>query len=179
MRYCTSCKRVELNEEITDCDCVTYRKNKLKSFESKSEFKCKRCDSTEDLFYNEPWESSFGNTIFDDDFTCKVCKDRARAEYERQEAMNYVIIDNGGDIIYCEDSNAVEEELESLLEDVYDEGESSLIVLKIEKIERDIKAEDFKHRKNNILIYDDERYLIEEANSVSLEFEGDKRINWG
>ncbi len=175
MKYCLDCERVH-DDSVTKCGCDKYYPRGFTNLETKKEkIECNKCGSTEHLIYSKPWTS--GRYEYGDHFTCKVCQDKAHREYERQQAMNYLVIDNNGEITYCDDEDEAEKEIKEMLEESYDEGDTGIVVLKIEE-RKEIKAKDFKDSNINIVIYNDTVYNVEQANDVTLTFEGDKVISW-
>lgn len=144
--------------------------------------KCKKCESTEELCYSE--KITFGSRDqyhCGNEYECKTCKEAWYAEMDRQEAMNYILINPSEDEIEFYDKKGdVEKFFENYFEDYWPEGNSNpfedWVILKVEKMDDLPKAEDFQNR--NTLYYDYEWYKVEEIIKPEYEFNGDHSVSW-
>lgn len=132
-----------------------------------------------DLKYREI--TDYGTFTTGNEFTCRTCKEAWDKEYARQEAMNYIVInDDNENGEFYKDKAAVEKMFEDFLEDYYSEGEDPFddwVILKVEKIPNNyVKKEHFD--KRNVLQFDDEWYVVEEVIEPEYEYSGDHSVNW-
>lgn len=142
------------------------------------EMKCRKCGSTEELCYLE--KRDYGSFSLGNEYECKSCRDAWFAEMARQEAMNYILIDNDDDEVLFFDGK---DDLEKHFEDIeknydYVDIESyveDVIVLKVEKIEGRIEKEMFDRR--SVIMYDYEWYRVEEVMKPEFSSYGEMSIS--
>lgn len=143
------------------------------------DMKCKTCESEKELSYIEI--THYGTFTIGNEFQCKNCKDKIRAEIEREEAMNFICIDSDQDEIELfNDRSAMEKHIQSYVSDCDFENVESLfedvIILKVELMDDFPKAADYT--KRNIFYYEGDFYTVEEIIQPTSEFDGDININW-
>jgi len=181
MKYCTNCRKV-YPDSITECECQKdrfWKRGEIKSIPAETKIECKDCGSTEDLTYREAWYA--GDYKFGDECTCGKCRAEFEARIAREEAMKYFVIDYDNDDFDLYDSKSeVEDMLERMAEDIYSpDDDLSILILKVEKIDRAIEAKDFLPPKNtNIIFFGYEFYRVEEVIEPEVEFDGDCHITW-
>lgn len=145
------------------------------------EMKCKDCESTEELQYSE--KRTYGSNDqyhYGNNFQCKTCDDKFKAEMKRQEAMNYIVMNPDDDEIdFHIDKDSVEKMFDKFLEDYWSEGENPFdewVILKVEKIDGFPKKKHFD--KRNVIQYEYEWYVVEEIIEPEYEYSGDHSVNW-
>jgi hypothetical protein len=178
-------------EKCPNCGHKTYdweRKEWIKPLPPEAyevEMKCKEKDCTcedvkpEDLRYRET--NDYGSFKTGNEFECRTCKEAWDVEYARQEAMNYIIINEDNETgEFYEDKAAVESMFEDFLKDYWSEGENPFddwVILKVEKIpDNHVKKKHFE--KRNVLQYDYEWYVVEEVIEPEYEYSGDHSVSW-
>lgn len=142
------------------------------------EMKCRKCGSTEELCYSE--KRDYGSFSIGNEYECATCRDAWFAEMARQEAMNYILIDNDDDETHFFDGK---DDLEKHFEDIvknwdYESLEGyveNVVVLKVEKIEGQIDKKLFDRR--SVVMYDHEWYLVEEVIEPQFESYGEMSIS--
>lgn len=180
MKYCTECRKV-YPDTIEECDCQKdryWKRGEIKSIPKETKVECKDCGSTEDLTYREAWYA--GKYKFGDECTCRECRSKLAAEVARQEAMNYVVINNDdSEVEFYDGKTDVEDMLEDVAEEMYDpEASLNMIILKVEKVEGEITPENFLSHNTNIIVFDYEIYRVEEVIEPEVQYDGDVTINW-
>lgn len=181
MKYCTECRKVYPDTTV-ECECQKdryWKRGKIKSIPEETKIECKNCGSTDDLTYRETWYA--GRFKFGDECTCGKCRAELSAHIAREEAMNYVVINNdSGETEFYDGKSDVEEMFEEMAKEIYEPVETlDILILKVEKIDGEIRAEHFSSPKNtNIVVWNYELYRVEEVMEPEVEFDGDVTINW-
>jgi hypothetical protein len=182
MKYCSLCKNV-LPDEATQCSCDGYshswRNGQLKHLPI--EPTCHTCGSSEDLNYREPWKGTYGT--YGNECRCAVCIKKTQDAITREEGMKYLVLDGyQNEDVFCDDKDAVEEHFKYYMSEPweFENSMSDIIILKLELVTGDVKAEHFKPPHNTHLVFwDGETYRVEEVIEPTLENQGsDYSLNW-
>lgn len=180
MKYCSLCNKV-FPDTVEQCLCSdkSWRRGELKTLPI--EPVCKDCGSVEELIYREPWKGIYGT--YGNECQCAACKKEIEDRIKREEAMKYLILDGyRGEDVFCEDKDEVEEHFKYYMDEPweYENSMSDIIILKLECVTGEIKAEHFKPPHNTHLVFwDGETYRVEEVIEPELENEGSSySLNW-
>lgn len=182
MKYCSQCKKIY--EDNQECECVNEKKysweKQVTMIPLEIEDVCKKCGSKENLRYHPSYK--YNNKHLEDDpayCTCHECDEKARIAYEREEAMKYLILTPDEDE-FLESKKEVEEYLNNLVSDMdYEDTLEGYLILKLDLVTGEIKADDFKKPNNTHLVFwDYDAYRVEEVIEPTVEFDGNINIIW-
>lgn len=192
MNYCTKCNIVFPGEDlICECDKEKYswKKGEVKQVLETAVLECKSCKSIENLLYREEWKS--GSYTFGNECICQQCEKKLKDRILREEAMNYIVIDNNdNEVSFFKEKREVESYFEDF--EIYDSNDSlDILILKVEKIERKLTRKDFiphtvysegvsevQEKNTHIVIYNDTIYSVQEVIEPEIEYDGEYNINW-
>ena len=182
MKYCSQCKKVY--SDTQECECINEKKfiwdKEVTMVHLEIEAVCSKCGSKENLRYHPPYK--YSSKHLEDDLaycTCHECDEKSRATYEIDEAMKYLMITPDEDE-FLDSKKEVEEYFNNLVRDMDCEDTlDGYLILKLELVTGDIKADDFKKPNNTHLVFwDCEAYRVEEVIEPTVEFDGDMNIIW-
>lgn len=146
------------------------------------EMKCPKTGETEPekLVYDKPWTGSFGDQ-YGNKFESIETRNAFYAEMDREEAMNYFLIDNSeGDVTFYKTKDDIEEELERMVREMdwgHLEGmNDNYVVLQVEPIKGDLTKKTFQDR--NVFLYETEFYLVYNASEVTFEYDTDVTVGF-
>jgi hypothetical protein len=196
VRYCSKCKKVY--PESIDCECIKVKKYEWEKPNEMIELDCEaqcKCGSTEELTYHPEYKFYSSEGSIPAYCTCAECDRKLQARIDREESMKYLILDNyKNENKFCNDKEEVEEFLKYYIEDSdRDSGPiDDVLILKLEPLTENLKESDFKPQREyidgthynkqepntHIVIWDGETFRVEDAMVPSLEYDGDRSINW-
>ncbi|MDF2650536.1 MAG: hypothetical protein K0Q73_6341 [Paenibacillus sp.] len=180
MKFCSKCKNV-YQDGKDQCLCSPYSWDQGVLKTLPIEAVCRDCGSIEELIYKEPWNGVYGT--YGNECQCAACKKKIEDRIQREEAMKYLVLDGYRDEdVFCDDKEAVEEHFKYYMDEPweYENSMSDIIILKLELVTGDVKAEHFKPPHNTHLVFwDGETYRVEEVIEPNLENQGsDYSLNW-
>jgi hypothetical protein len=149
--------------------------------------KCRKCDVNDlpigDYLYikKQPYLTN-PSLYHGHEFECRSCKQAWDDEYARQEAMNYIVVQPHEPEEFYETKSEVENMFEEYLSDYVFESSSDnpfegWVILKVEQMEDTAPtAKQFKNR--NLILWNDDWYIVEEIIEPECEYDGDFSVNW-
>lgn len=174
MKYCSECKVIyeDSQEKCPKCHYSQLRELPI-------EAKCSKCGSREGLRYSPSWKISqyeYGNYC-----ECEQCRRKLQEYIEREEQMKYLILDKSSEEqIFCDNNGEVEGYLSSYAREWEgDNGRLDMVILKLYPLKEFPEEKDFKEPHNtHLVIYDYEIYKVERAITPSLDYDGERTVNW-
>ncbi|MGV7000286.1 hypothetical protein ACWA2C_16495 [Priestia megaterium] len=145
------------------------------------EMKCSKTGETNPnkLCYSK--QHVYGSFTTGNEFESAESRKAFYDEMDRQEAMNYLVIEESEDnITFHENKEDLEKEFDRILKDCdYEYLQSTfedMVILKVEKVTGSLKSDDF--HKRNMLFYNYEWYRVEEVIQPEFEADSDFTVSW-
>ena len=197
MKYCSKCKKVY--PDGIDCECTKEKQCSWEKAATMIDLDCEavcKCGSTENLTYHPLYKYHTASLKDSPAYcTCAECDRKLQARIDREESMKYLVLDDCQDENkFCDGKDEVEEFLEYYVKDSDRESGplDDVLILKLEPITENLKESDFKPQREyteggyqnklepntHIVIYDGEKFRVEDVMVPELEYDGGRSISW-